>query len=306
LVFRFAFIRVNQRPNSIIVFLHLPLARANENIKEQLLAGRPKSRKNFRFKGGHMKVKSLFLAMLVLVAGCSLIWSPQATVKKFMAAAGKGDVDTMTDLFSKDAINKLGREKIRENNKGFADTAQKASATGGKYRMEEIRQESIPTGARVSFLYRSESGNDSIRLVFDLSKEGSAWKIDNIGGPEDKENTVEAPALSSPELQELPPLPPASGAPISGGVLNAKAISLPKPPYPPIARAAKAAGTVVVQVTIDENGNVISAHAISGHPLLQPACVAAARAATFSPTKLSGQAVKVSGVINYTFDSPTN
>jgi protein TonB len=98
-----------------------------------------------------------------------------------------------------------------------------------------------------------------------------------------------------------PPQPTPPRAPISGGVLNGKAISLPKPQYPPIARQAHASGTVVVQVTIDENGNVISAHAVSGHPLLQAVCVSAARQARFSPTKLSGQPVKVTGVITYNF-----
>lgn len=88
---------------------------------------------------------------------------------------------------------------------------------------------------------------------------------------------------------------------ISGGVLNGKAIALPKPAYPPIARAAHASGTVVVQVLIDEDGNVISAHAVSGHPLLQAASVAAAREAKFSPTTLAGQRVKVTGVIQYNF-----
>src|SRR5689334_1865440 len=107
------------------------------------------------------------------------------------------------------------------------------------------------------------------------------------------------------QIADEPP-PPASTptpprAPISGGVLNGKALSLPKPAYPPIARAAHASGTVVVQVLIDENGNVVSAHAVSGHPLLQAAAVGAARSAKFSPTKLSGQPVKVTGVIQYNF-----
>ncbi len=99
-----------------------------------------------------------------------------------------------------------------------------------------------------------------------------------------------------------PPEPKAPPrAPISGGVLNGKALSLPKPPYPQIAKAAHASGTVVVQVLIDENGNVVSARAVSGHPLLQAVAVAAARGARFSPTKLSGQPVKVTGVIQYNF-----
>ena len=95
------------------------------------------------------------------------------------------------------------------------------------------------------------------------------------------------------------PTPPRT--PISGGVLNGKAVHLVQPPYPAIARQAHASGTVVVQVLIDENGNVVSAHATSGHPLLQAAAVAAARASKFSPTKLSGQPVKVTGMIQYNF-----
>jgi protein TonB len=54
-------------------------------------------------------------------------------------------------------------------------------------------------------------------------------------------------------------------------------------------------------VLIDENGSVVSASAVSGHPLLRAAAVQAARGARFSPTKLSGQPVKVSGVITYNF-----
>ena len=100
-----------------------------------------------------------------------------------------------------------------------------------------------------------------------------------------------------------PPPPPAKKIPkqISGGVLNGKATSLPKPPYPAAARAVRAAGAVSVQVLIDESGNVVSASAVSGHPLLRAAAVQAARGARFSPTQLSGQPVKVSGVITYNF-----
>jgi TonB family protein len=88
---------------------------------------------------------------------------------------------------------------------------------------------------------------------------------------------------------------------INGGVLNGKAISLPKPAYPPAARAVGASGAVSVQVLIDENGDVVSATAISGHPLLRAVAVPAARASKFSPTMLEGIPVKVSGIIVYNF-----
>jgi protein TonB len=106
------------------------------------------------------------------------------------------------------------------------------------------------------------------------------------------------------DIKDEPPPPPPKPtphAPVSGGVLNGKAIHLVQPPYPPIARSAHASGQVVVQVLIDENGNVVAAHATSGHPLLQAAAVNAARSSKFTPTKLSGQPVKVNGVIIYNF-----
>lgn len=88
---------------------------------------------------------------------------------------------------------------------------------------------------------------------------------------------------------------------ISGGVLNGKALSLPRPSYPRDARAERAGGAVTVQVTIDEEGNVISANAASGHPLLREASERAARQAKFSPTLVEGKPVKVTGVIVYNF-----
>lgn len=101
------------------------------------------------------------------------------------------------------------------------------------------------------------------------------------------------------------PPPPVKPKPIpktvSGGVLNGKATSLPKPAYPAAARAVRAGGAVSVQVLIDESGRVVSASAVGGHPLLRAAAEGAARGARFSPTLLSGQPVKVSGVITYNF-----
>jgi protein TonB len=71
---------------------------------------------------------------------------------------------------------------------------------------------------------------------------------------------------------------------------------------PPLARAARISGSVVVEVMIDEVGNVISARALSGHPLLKDAAVDAARQWQFAPTLLSGAAVKVIGTLTFNFE----
>jgi protein TonB len=121
---------------------------------------------------------------------------------------------------------------------------------------------------------------------------------------------VKAPAASS--TQEVPMVdidsepPPTPGPrpilkPISGGVLNGTAISLPAPLYPEGAKRMRVQGVVTVEVVLDESGKVISANASTGPGALRDAAVQAALKARFSPTKLSGQPVKVSGVINYKF-----
>ncbi len=88
---------------------------------------------------------------------------------------------------------------------------------------------------------------------------------------------------------------------VEGGVVNGWAVRLVQPQYPTVAKDAHAGGQVQVQVLIDETGKVISAVAISGHPLLYGAAIEAAKESKFTPTIKSGVAVKVRGMIIYHF-----
>ncbi|GAC1446275.1 MAG: hypothetical protein NVSMB56_03430 [Pyrinomonadaceae bacterium] len=125
---------------------------------------------------------------------------------------------------------------------------------------------------------------------------GSGGVSSGGGGNPVKVSDDEPPPRATPKPQPTPPK-----GPISGGVLNGKAISKPVPPYPAIARTARQSGVVTVQITVDESGKVISARAVSGPPLLLQTAQQAAYGARFSPTMLSGQAVKVTGTITYNF-----
>jgi TonB family protein len=154
-----------------------------------------------------------------------------------------------------------------------------------------------------------------------------AGTIYKIGIPAEGDNNFGSPGIktgggpgdanssnTSNKMDELvkeappPPLPikkevikPAEARTISKGVVNGQATSLPRPVYTQLAKAAHASGLVNVQVLIDENGKVISARALNGHPLLIKEAVQAAYQARFTPTLLSNQPVKVSGVITYNF-----
>ena len=126
---------------------------------------------------------------------------------------------------------------------------------------------------------------------------GTGFGDPNPQGPQVSADPVET---APPAIKKDPPVvtkPPTQTL----GVINGKATSLSKPIYTPAAKAIRAQGAVNVQVTIDEQGNVTSANAVSGHPLLRATSEQAARSAKFSVTYLSHVPVKVTGVIVYNF-----
>lgn len=97
---------------------------------------------------------------------------------------------------------------------------------------------------------------------------------------------------------------PAPAKMVSGGMMNGRAINLPSPEFPAAARAASISGYVSVVISVDDSGSVVSAEAVSGHPLLRASAVAAAKAAKFQPLMVSGKPVSVTGVIAYNFQDP--
>lgn len=133
----------------------------------------------------------------------------------------------------------------------------------------------------------------------------------NGTGTETGIDTANNSGQSKVVVQNIPPPPPLIKKPVeaapkkiivkTGGVMNGQAKNLPKPVYSAAAKAVNANGEVQVQITVDETGKVISANAVSGHPLLKGEAEKAARNATFSPTLLSNQPVKVTGIIVYRF-----
>ncbi|HEX6125069.1 MAG TPA: TonB family protein [Pyrinomonadaceae bacterium] len=154
-----------------------------------------------------------------------------------------------------------------------------------------FRGMTIPDGAFTVNPYAPETNGRAAETGTGTSSTGS-------GGPEVADSTPM-------RVVEPPPIIPKTEAPKSRtqskGVVNGIALSLPKPPYPPPAKAINLTGTVNVQVLIDESGDVVSARAVDGHLLFRAEAERAARKAKFRPTLLSDQPVKVTGVIVYRF-----
>lgn len=79
------------------------------------------------------------------------------------------------------------------------------------------------------------------------------------------------------------------------------ALKMTNPEYPLAARSVRASGTVAIEVTIDEDGNVVSAERVSGDPLLAPSAVNAAKKAKFIPSVSKGAPIKITGIVVYNF-----
>jgi TonB family protein len=105
------------------------------------------------------------------------------------------------------------------------------------------------------------------------------------------------------------PAPQAKGAKtkaqritISAGQALGMLLQKAAPKYPPIAKAARVSGTVVLQVTISDTGAVKEAHVLSGPAMLQQAAVDAVKAYRYRPyTRNNERPIEVETTVNVTF-----
>ncbi|MGW8181722.1 MAG: energy transducer TonB, partial [bacterium] len=100
-----------------------------------------------------------------------------------------------------------------------------------------------------------------------------------------------------------PPPPPKKKQPIrvGGNVQSSKLIRRVEPQYPELAKRARVAGIVLLQVTVDETGSVAEVNIIRGHPLLNQAAVDAVKQWKYSPTLLNDEPVPVIATVTVNF-----
>ncbi len=88
---------------------------------------------------------------------------------------------------------------------------------------------------------------------------------------------------------------------VSAGVQQGNLISQVKPAYPPIAKAARVQGAVVLQAEISKSGTIENLRVISGHPMLVPNALEAVKQWRYKPYFLNGEPVAVETTITVNF-----
>jgi len=177
-----------------------------------------------------------------------------------------------------------------------ADSVEVARSLAGLaevYRDRKDFKRAAPIYDRALSIYAKRVGIKSIE--FESTSESYAclgYETDKLAVAENI-NQIWNQFMLPDDVQDAPPL----------RVLNGKALTMPKPEYPePVRGGRRLEGTVIVKVVIDETGRVIEAHDMChGQAYLSEASVYAARLARFSPTKISGMPIRVTGVIQYRF-----
>jgi protein TonB len=98
-----------------------------------------------------------------------------------------------------------------------------------------------------------------------------------------------------------PPAPPPEAVRIGGEVQESKLIRKVVPEYPRLARVSRVEDIVVLEITVDEEGNVSGARVLRGHPLLVDEALQAVKQWKYSPTLLNREPVKVISMVTMIF-----
>ncbi|MDR1726914.1 MAG: TonB family protein [Acidobacteriota bacterium] len=114
-------------------------------------------------------------------------------------------------------------------------------------------------------------------------------------------NILQVATASGPVAPPPPPKPKAKPVRVGGNVQESRLIRRVQPVYPPMAQKARVQGEVILEVEVDEEGNVVDIIVKSGHPLLKQAAVDAVKQWKYSPTLLNGEPTPVTADVKVNF-----
>jgi len=244
-------------------------------------------------KQEHERAESLFKQALSIYDNANFVSPPSANALQTLTYLcwRAGDYDK-AEIYGKRAI--VANEKVYGvNSSKLLDPLQNLIRV---YNSNRDIEKTEPLYQRIVSL----AENNKEKLSSDLAQLLATYRCSHL----ELNRTANLVAIDR-RIEELLGSPPATQQnPLPGGILNGRALSLPKPPYPVLARHNRAAGPVVVKVEIDECGRVVNAEAVSGAIELRQVSVDAARRARFSPTLMGRVPVRINGSIHYNFVYP--
>lgn len=134
------------------------------------------------------------------------------------------------------------------------------------------------------------------------SPEPTGGNLGAIGAAAVDPTGLVLPPGGTRQLMPVAPTPTPAVRPFrTSTMLQGSLIRRVEPVYPPVARAARIQGPVLLAAVIGKDGAIENLRTISGHPMLVPAAISAVSQWRYRPYILNGEAIEVETQITVNF-----
>jgi protein TonB len=140
----------------------------------------------------------------------------------------------------------------------------------------------------------------NIQMVTEREPAAASFGVAGMEGMGGSSNGVMGSMFGNGNAPRVAAAPPKK-VNISAGVMAGQVIQQIKPVYPPIAKAARISGTVILQATISRSGTIENLKVVSGPAMLQQAALDAVRQWRYRPYLLNNEPVEVDTTVNVIF-----
>lgn len=244
-----------------------------------------------------MRPLSVFALLVVLAVGWPIAARGQeaAALSGNVLSVSDGNTFVMMSGGKKYLVRILGVEAPLQSMRGESRDNLSRLIKGKAVR---VTARLVKGGAGLADYYIGKALLGSQDIGLEQIRDGFAWESEEFAAYQDPEDrrAYEAAAEAARAAKSG-----AWGAAYKRCEAKADTNSAPSPMSGGMRPPHRVSGVVLLEVVVDESGRVESAKATCGHPVLQTAAVKDVRRHSFAPARLSGQPVKVSGVITYNF-----
>ena len=227
-------------------------------------------------------------------------------LKRAAASAARGDLDSAIADYGK-AIEMPDADSGDYLNRGVAFYGKKSysEALADLSKSIELKPTSIAylnRGFVQERLGSTEKAMADFQKSVDLDDNNESAKLNLKRLQDDQAKALakikEAEAAARPPVQKNQVIPESVNM---GALSAANATKMVTPLYSDVARKSGIEGKVVVEVTLDAEGNVTSTKVVSGPAFLRQSAEDAARRSKFKPATFNGTPIKATGTITYNF-----
>jgi TonB family protein len=218
--------------------------------------------------------------------------SSTATMPSEAASADSAAIDSRKETAAPETVN---------NSRNLNEYLQRRDVSGSQAQIKSSDSAASHPNVVAPRTFAVSNSRPIVRAGANVNSVGAAPVLNPGASPSISNGSLPALAPPAPNLPAPPKPAPTAPVRVGGKILPPRLVSSVLPMYPPIAQQAGVSGTVVIDTTIDKNGNVAKTRVISGPELLRNAALSALRQWKYEPSRLNGQPISVEMIVSIRF-----